>query len=413
MTQAHIAGETTGSWLEDRIHRNWLKLDFMRQADFFAASLGKPGEGFHVLDLEGRPIAGAARELHATTRMVHSYALARAFGWEGADRIIDAGMDYLWNAHRDPVHGGYVWALRDGAIAEPVKLAYGHVFVLLAACSALESGHPDARRLLDDVTGIIDRHFMDAQTGLLRDEFDREWKPFSTYRGMNANMHGAEAMLAAYEATGERHWLEKAGAILGFFTAKMAPAHGWRIPEHYTQDWEVDAAYAGNPMFRPAGTTPGHSLEFARLALQHWDLAGRPDDGTPARARHLVDRAFADAWRADGGFVYTLDLNGKVAIPDRYWWPVTEAIGACAMLSKLEGRAEDEARDRMLWQFAADRLIDHGNGGWFPELDEEGRPTGRQFTGKPDIYHSIQATLFSLTPGLSRVMEHARQAAAG
>jgi sulfoquinovose isomerase len=219
---------------------------------------------------------------------------------------------------------------------------------------------------------------------------------------MNANMHGVEALLAAYEATEEAIWLTRAGRILDFFTDRVAKAHGWRLPEHYTQDWQVDPDYSGNPMFRPAGTTPGHSFELGRLLLQHWDLSGRPDGDAPQRARHLVERALQDAWLPEGGCAYTLHSGGEVAISDRYWWPVTEAIGAVATLIKQDGTAADEAWYRKLWGFADAALVDHANGGWFPELDRDGRPTDRQFQGKPDIYHALQAVLYPLAPGLSR-----------
>ena len=158
-------------------------------------------------------------------------------------------------------------------------------------------------------------------------------------------------------------------------------------------------------MFRPAGTTPGHSLEMGRLLLQHWDLSGRPETDAPARARRLIEQALQDAWRPDGGLAYTLHQGGAIAIPDRYWWPVTEGIGALAALIKLGtegGSGDDETWYRRLWAFADARLVDHERGGWFPELDDTGTPTGRQFQGKPDIYHALQADLFPLTPGLSR-----------
>src|SRR5271170_5792193 len=37
---------------------------------------------------------------------------------------------------------------------------------------------------------------------------------------------------------------------------------------HFTNKWVVDRTYAGSPMLRPCGTTPGHSLEWSRLLLQ-------------------------------------------------------------------------------------------------------------------------------------------------
>ena len=321
--------DATGSWRDAPEHRAFLARDARRQIDFFRPSLRADG-GFDVLDLDGRPLPDAPQELHTTTRLVHSFALGRVFGAQGADAVIEAGMDRLLHGHRDRLNGGYAWSVEGREIRDGIKLAYGHVFVLLAAASARMAGHPDADWLLRDVWEVIDRHYWDEAHGLLRDEFSADWTPFSRYRGMNANMHAVEAMLAAFETTGEPVFLERAGRILDFFLGRMAPAHGFRLPEHYREDWSVDPGYEGNPMFRPAGTTPGHSLEFARLAVQHWDLDGRRDGEALARARQLMERALADAWAPEGGFHYTLGPDGAPLRRDRYWWPVTEGIGALA-----------------------------------------------------------------------------------
>lgn len=400
-TQRPFDPDFTGPVLDDPVHRAFLAADARRQLDFFRPSLRADG-GFDVLNWDGSAIVGAPQELHTTTRLIHSYALGKAFGDGAADDIIDAGMKFLWNMHRDPAHGGYVWSVQGRVPADGTKLAYGHVFVLLAASSAKQAGHPDADRLLADVAGIIDAHYWDEGHGLLRDEYAQDWTPFSTYRGMNANMHGIEAMLAAYEATGERVWLDRAGRILDFFVGRVAATHDWRIPEHYTEDWQIDPDYQGNPMFRPAGSTPGHSLELGRLVVQHWDLAGRGDAGALARARNLVSHALGSAWRPEGGIAYTLGRDGKIGIADRYWWPVTEGAGVLATLLKADPKAEDADWYRRLWSFANSVFIDHERGGWFPEIDAAGTPVQIQFQGKPDIYHALQADLLPLVPVVSR-----------
>jgi len=392
------------SWLTDPVHRDWLWSDAVRQLEFFRSSLRADG-GFDVLALDGSPLPDGPQELHTTTRMVHSYALGHLAGAPDCTAMIDAGMAFLAAQHRDPTHGGYVWSVANGAAADSSKLAYGHVFVLLAASSAKIAGHPDADAMIDDIAGVIDQHFWDDDAGLLRDEFTQDWAPFSTYRGMNSNMHGTEALLAAYEATGHEVYLNRAGRILDFFVTNIAPAHAYRLPEHYSQDWQVDTEYQGNPMFRPRGTTPGHSFELGRLTLQHWDLRGRPDDGSPDRARKLIETALADAWLPVGGFAYTLDYEGHVMAPDRYWWPVTEAIGALATLIKLGGTSSDEGWYRKLWQTASALFVDHERGGWFPEVDANGQPVAAQFAGKPDIYHALQADLIPMANGLSRLPE--------
>ncbi len=397
--------DAPGFWLDHADHRAWLAAEADRQFAFFRASL-RPEGGFYTLDHAGLPLPDDKQELHTTTRLVHSYALGHLRGVAGADDIVDHGMRYLQSHHRDAEFGGYLWALEGTGIADGRKLAYGHVFVLLAGASAFQAGHPDANTLIDEISDILDRYFWEAEPGLFCDEWNRDWTPFSTYRGMNANMHGVEALLAAFEATGRDVYLNRAGRILDFFVTRIAPAHGWRLPEHYTEDWQVHHAYEGNPMFRPAGTTPGHSFELGRLLLQYWDLTGRPEDGAPDRARKLIERALTDAWNTEnGGLAYTLDFDGRVDNPSRYWWPVTEAIGAMAALIKLDRRAEDEVWYRRLWTFADRHLIDHKHGGWYPELDAGNRVAETQFSGKPDIYHSVQAALFPLSDGLSRFHE--------
>ena len=94
--------DTDRPWISDPGHRDWLATDALRQLDFFRASLRGDG-GFDVLDRAGRPLPGP-QELHTTTRLVHSFALAHAAGAPGCEDIIDAGLGFLWRRHRDPQH---------------------------------------------------------------------------------------------------------------------------------------------------------------------------------------------------------------------------------------------------------------------------------------------------------------------
>ncbi|WP_299665389.1 AGE family epimerase/isomerase [uncultured Ruegeria sp.] len=392
----------TGFWLDTPEHQAWLMEQAHRQLEFFSASC-RNGPGFFLLNHDGSPQPGKLQELHNTTRLVHSYALGHLVGFQGAEKIIDHGMAYLESHHQDPEFGGYFWSLDGDRVKDDRKLAYGHVFVLLAAASAKQAGHPNADKLMANVRKALDTQFWDDDAGLFCDEWNRDWTPFSSYRGMNANMHGVEALLAAFEGTGDETYLTRAGRILDFFINKIAPEENWRLPEHYTRDWQIDRSYAGDPMFRPAGTTPGHSFELGRLQLQHWDLSGRPESGAPYSARQLIEQALHDAWLPDGGLAYTLDFDGQVANASRFWWPVTEAISAVAALITIDRKSEDERWYRMLWGYANDHFIDHRYGGWFPAVDETGKIATSIFGGKPDIYHSLQACLFPQSGRLSRM----------
>ncbi len=148
-------------------------------------------------------------------------------------------------------------------------------------------------------------------------------------------------------------------------------------------------------MFRPAGTTPGHSFELGRL--QHRDLSSRSESNAPGTARHLNERALNDAWLPGGGLAYPLDFDGQAANGSRFWWPIAEAIGAVSALITLDKMPEDEIWYRKLWTYASDTFLIHKHGGWFPTVVENGNVVTSIFDGKPDIYNSPQACLFPLS----------------
>lgn len=99
-------------------------------------------------------------------------------GRPGADALIDHGMDFLWNGHRDAVHGGYMWGIGFPDPTDDTKQAYGHAHVLLAGASAKVAGHPDADRLIADVTEVLVNRFWEEAYGAVAERFTRDWRSF-------------------------------------------------------------------------------------------------------------------------------------------------------------------------------------------------------------------------------------------
>jgi sulfoquinovose isomerase len=386
-------------WTDLPYHRSWLLHQASALFDFFEPESIDPRGGFFVLDDAGRPLPDQRRELHTATRLVHCFSIARLLGRPGAERLIDHGMDWLWNAHRDATNGGYRWDAGEGG--DPARQAYGHAFVLLAASSAKVAGHPDADRLLADVTEIIRGRFWEETHGAVAEEFEPDWTPKSGYRGQNSNMHMTEALMAAFEATEDAEYLAMAERIATRVIAMTAAENGWRVLEHFDATWRHDPDYANGDIFRPFGTTPGHSLEWTRLLLQLWQLGEERLDWLPDAAEALFLRATTDAWDPRGGFVYTLDWEGAPRLRNRLWWPAAEGIAAAAFLNKLRPSAEHEVWYRKIWDFVAVDLIDRTSGGWHTQPQNDG--TDPLFTGKPDLYHALQACLIPLLPATGSV----------
>ena len=185
----------------------------------------------------------------------------------------------------------------------------------------------------------------------------------------------------------------------------------WRIPEHFSKDWVADLECnkeRPDDPFKPYGATPGHGMEWSRLITQ-WALSTFKDNLSAAApyieaAENLFNRAVADGWNADGapGVVYTTGWDGKPVVHDRMHWTLAEAINTSAVLFHVTGKikfAEDYAQ---FMQYLDETVLDHVNGSWYHQLDQENHVLGTVWPGKPDLYHALQATLIPYSaPDLS------------
>jgi mannose/cellobiose epimerase-like protein (N-acyl-D-glucosamine 2-epimerase family) len=331
----------------------------------FAKRSRVPG-GFGWLRADGTTDPERGTPLWIGGRMTHCFALGVLLGHPDSAAYADHGLATL------PPRGG--------------EDAYAHAFAILAAASAAIAGRPRGEEALAEACAIAERRFWREDEGAVADD--------EPYRGANANMHMVEAFLAAYDATGDDVWAQRA---LRIATRLMdaARAGDWRVPEHFDEHWtplpEYNADEPRHP-FRPYGVTPGHGLEWARLLLHLRAALDDPPDWLEPAARGLADRAWADGWDEErGGFAYTTDHDGRPVVADRFHWVVCEAIATAAVL----GDAEREARAR---DFAERHFIDRARGGWQHELDAENRPSARTWQGRPDVYHALQATLIPGCP---------------
>jgi mannose/cellobiose epimerase-like protein (N-acyl-D-glucosamine 2-epimerase family) len=421
---ASTAAPRRAPWPDLPTHRGWLE----RQTEHLLA-FGRrspyPGGGAAWLDDDGAPWLDRGVQTWISGRTAHVYALGHLLGIPGSRPVAEAALAGLTGQLRDREHGGWFSTVAADGTHSEGKEAYQHAFVVLAASSATVAGLPGARALLDDATAVFLEKFWDDDAGLCVDTWDTAFETLDPYRGINANMHGVEAMLAAADVTGDPTWLVRASRI-GRFLVAQASAHDWRIPEHFTPDWEPELELnrdRPDDPFKPFGATVGHGLEWARLLLHleaslaaEPDLSeregslGHPGSDNPdwyAAAAALFDRAVADGWDVDGapGFVYTTDWDGKPVVRQRMHWVVAEAVNAAAALAARATAAGDPdaaARytDRYAewWDYADRHVLDHAHGSWFHELDPANEPAGTVWPGKADLYHAFQATLVPRLP---------------
>jgi mannose/cellobiose epimerase-like protein (N-acyl-D-glucosamine 2-epimerase family) len=400
------------TWLTNPAHLRWLETESDRLLLFSRASR-HPSGGFAWLDDAGEPDLDRPVELWITCRMTHVFALGALMGRPGCLPLVEHGVRALTGRFHDDAHSGWYASVSEAGPVSRAKTAYEHAFVVLAASSAVTAGATGAPGLLDEALEVLTARFWDADHGMVVEEWDETWSTLDDYRGVNANMHTVEALLAAADATGDRRLLGRALRIVTRVVHELAPAHEWRIPEHFTADWapllEYNADSPAHP-FRPYGATVGHWLEWARLTLHlRAALGASAPEWMLDDTRSLFEAAVREGWSVDGadGFVYTVDWEGRPVVRERMHWVAAEATAAAAALHTATRDPSYDAWYQTWWDHIADVFIDERLGSWRHELDASNRLSGVVWTGKPDTYHALQATLvprLPLTPGIATAL---------
>lgn len=352
------------------------------------------GGFFHYLRDDGRIDDHYHRHLVSSTRYVVVYArYAEYFDEPEYLHWVRHGLAYLEKRHFQTRHQGYAWALQDGEVEDDTNHCYGLAFVMLAYATALRAGIAEAREGLYRAHELQTKHFWESQWQLYADEADSHWR-VGDYRGQNANMHSCEALLAAFEATGDERFLERALLIAYAVCRRLAhQGNGW-IWEHYDAHWRVDLDYNRHDpkhLFRPWGYQPGHQTEWAKLLLlleRH-----RREAWLLPTARELFSRTVEKAWHPQyGGLVYGLDLDGKISDGDKYFWVQAESLAAAAMLGQRTGERRYWRWYERIWDFSLRHMVDHRHGAWYRVLTPDNRTYSdlKSPAGKVD-YHTMGA----------------------
>ncbi|MBS76604.1 AGE family epimerase/isomerase [Variovorax sp.] len=365
-------------------------------------SLDPSGGFFHFFKDDGTVYDRRTRHLVSSTRFVFNNATAwRRFGRPEHLAATRHGLEFLQRAHAHP-QGGYLWELdwHEGRaqVRDGTHYCYGLAFVLLAHAHAAMAGVDEARAGIESTWQLLERHFWEPRHQLYANEATADWA-VSPYRGQNANMHACEAMMAAFEATGDAKYLDRAATLAQAIALRQADLTGGRVWEHFHEDWSVDADHnRGNraDIFKPWGFQTGHLTEWAKLLLQlEGLLAGRGVETgwMLPRAQSLFEAAMRHGWDAElGGLVYGFDPEGALYDGDKYFWVQAESFAAAALLAVRTGESRYRDWYDRIWDYAWRHMVDHEHGAWFRILSRDNRKLGDEKSpaGKTD-YHTMGA----------------------
>ena len=316
------------------------------------------------LTAAGAPDLTVAKRVRVQARQIYVFSHARLLGlMPHGDAIAAYGHEFVMR-HGFPggIDQGVVHSFdRDGAVRDTKRDTYDHAFLLFAwSWFYRATGRADVRHAmiaLGDAIWAILKH--PSGHGFLVDDQGSE------ELHQNPHMHLFEAVLAAYDATGEAIFLERARELFELFRSRMFDVDLGLLREFYDADWCPAAGFAGRIV------EPGHQAEWVWLLKWYVDRTGEP---LAEEARRLF--AFVHANGRPSGTVLLCDElwdDGTVRKASTRSWPQTEALKAEIAIAEAEGLSPGPYADAIVAALF-DTFLDRAavEGAWIDWVDVDG-----------------------------------------
>ena len=308
---------------------------------------------------DGKADQLAPRRVRVQARQIYSFAIAARLGWypQGRD-VAMKGMEYMLAKARSPDgRPGFVHLIDpDGNVLNPLRDAYDHAFVLLAMATLYElSGDASLRGEMDSLVAFLDRELRSPHGGYI------EGIPPTLPRRQNPQMHLFEAMIAAFDATHELSYQNRAGDLFGLFAASLYDARRQALGEYFEEDWS---------RIEPVVVEPGHQAEWVWLLRGFERITGCP---TGRHRAQLLSSALRYRDEATGCLIDEGDAEGNIRKSTRRLWPQTEIAKAWIAQAEVGEQGAADKACEALARLHRHYLSHPVPGGWYDQFDRDNR----------------------------------------
>ena len=315
------------------------------------------------MTMGGADAAVPFKRTRVTARQIYVFSHAHTLGWQGSGiELARHGVNFLTSKTWLGPDKGFARRLtRTGAPLDLTPDLYDYAFVLFALAWFLRAGGDGfARDWLHRTLDYVETHLRHPKAGFWHE------LPATGPRQQNPHMHLTEAMLAAYEATGEKRFADIAKEVVTLFQTRFFDLKSQTLAEYFTDDLQRAPGDQGRI------TEPGHQFEWAWILNScrkafGIDLAKEIRAAVAFAEKHGVDPASCVTFnqvRDDGA---SLDRGSRT-------WPNTERIKAAIALYELDG-LDPSAAIRSSAGVLLDRYLAHTpHGTWIDAFDADGKP---------------------------------------
>lgn len=337
-----------------------------------------PGSGFcEHLRLDGVSADVPYKRVRVQARQIYVFSHAFVLGWRRGLGIAAAGYDFIRTRALLPT-GAWVRTLsRAGGVLDSTADLYDLAFVLFAlAWYARASGSEEPLSLANRTLDFICTEMRHPRGG-----FYNTLPIEGGARQQNPHMHLLEAVLALYETSPQKQYLQVARELVALFRERFFDAATGTLGELFNEDLTVCAGDAGDRV------EPGHHYEWVWLLNECSKVS---PENTVSERRALY--RFAEAHGVDpetGAVLDAVRRDGRVLSSSRRLWPQTECIKA--QLTMLTDSQDAPLRLRhCLANVLGHHFADCPPGTWREHFDAQGRNLVDKIPSS-SLYHVFMA----------------------
>ena len=174
-------------------------------------------------------------------------------------------------------------------------------------------------------------------------------------------MHLFEAMIAAFDATHELSYQNRAGDLFGLFAASLYDARRQALGEYFEEDWS---------RIEPVVVEPGHQAEWVWLLRGFERITGCP---TGRHRAQLLSSALRYRDEATGCLIDEGDAEGNIRKSTRRLWPQTEIAKAWIAQAEVGEQGAADKACESLARLHRHYLSHPVPGGWYDQFDRDNR----------------------------------------
>jgi len=202
------------------------------------------GGFFDRLDRAHHPVPLPAKRLLVQCRQIFTLCRARFLAPEldvaaPAQRAFTFLMERYW----DKAHGGWFFSVgANGTPHDPRKDLYGQAFALFALAHYHQAfGEGMALERAAETLELLETRLA-ASNGGFYEGADAAWKVLPAARRQNPHMHLLEVFLALYEVTRESRYRDASVAMIALLERHFVDPQSGTLGEHFDEVWRPDAA---------------------------------------------------------------------------------------------------------------------------------------------------------------------------